>query len=243
MTNMSISEIDPLTDQRWEDFALGHPAATVFHTTAWLRVLRATYGFRPRYLVQTDAAGRITAGMPFVEAKRGRLVGLPFSDFCAPLTTGAGEVPFEDLGRAGVRDVTSIEVRGDGGIGLEAKGFVKGPRFLHHVIPLDADAGTLLKRAGHSPRYNARKAEANGVRARVGRTLEDVRTFYELMVMTRRNSGLFPSRAASSTTSMRSSSPGGEAMFCSPSTRAASSPARCAATASGSASPRPASRT
>ena len=42
---MSAHTFDPLSDSRWDDLVLTHPAASVFHSRGWLVALQRTYGF------------------------------------------------------------------------------------------------------------------------------------------------------------------------------------------------------
>src|SRR5260370_19870914 len=44
---MNVYSFDPLQDPRWARFVQGHPRASVFHTSGWLRSLQRTYRFAP----------------------------------------------------------------------------------------------------------------------------------------------------------------------------------------------------
>ena len=81
--------MNPLVDSEWDDAISMHPDATIFHSTAWARVLVDTYGHRPCY-VQMSLNGSLLALVPMMEVQsvltRSRGVCLPFSDYCAPLT-------------------------------------------------------------------------------------------------------------------------------------------------------------
>ena len=76
--------IDPRTEPAWDTFIAAHPAATVFHTAAWCRVLAETYGYRPQYVGAFDGQGQLQAAVPLMLVQSWltskRLVGLPFSD-------------------------------------------------------------------------------------------------------------------------------------------------------------------
>ena len=66
---MHVYEIDPTTDQRWEEFLGQHRQASVFHTTKWLRALQMTYGHIPAVFT-TSAPGRVlTNGIPFCKSQ------------------------------------------------------------------------------------------------------------------------------------------------------------------------------
>lgn len=90
---MTVIEIDPCTDARWQQIITRHPS-DVFHSPAWMTVLSRTYGFSPRALIRLDEDGDPVAGLPFCEVTDlfpTRLVCLPFSDFCDPLIRHADD--------------------------------------------------------------------------------------------------------------------------------------------------------
>src|ERR1043166_115885 len=93
-TNLDITLIDPLSGSTWNDLLLTHPDATIFHTSAWARVLARTYGHQPFYL-HFARGGSSVALLPLMEVAS-RVTGLrsvcvPFSDYCAPLLFGDAE--------------------------------------------------------------------------------------------------------------------------------------------------------
>lgn len=189
---MRIETIDPRTTPEWDAFVASHPEATVFHTSAWCRVLTDTYRYKPMYVVSRGATGLITGGVPLMVVDSlltsRRLVGLPFSDVCGPLLS---EVGGERLLNSTLAEVartrsSSVEVRGRGG---EMRGFSNGTVFLQHIIDLTDD---LESKVHNSARRAIRKAEKEGVTVRVSSTLADTRRFYDLMVHTRRKHGLLP---------------------------------------------------
>ena len=82
--------IDPLSDARWQDLVSRHLRATVFHTAAWLRALKKTYGYEPVAFTRCPPAARLEQAIVFCQVRSwltgDRLVSLPFSDHCDPLT-------------------------------------------------------------------------------------------------------------------------------------------------------------
>jgi hypothetical protein len=111
---MTITSVNPLCDERWDEHVDAFAEASFFHRTPWLRVLHDTYGFTPCYILATDT-NETRAMLPMMEVdswltgKRG--VSLPFTDECAPLG-GQGAELFEAaiaLGRQ--RRWKRIEVR------------------------------------------------------------------------------------------------------------------------------------
>ena len=82
--------INPITDSRWPEFILHHPSSSVFHTPAWLTALQRTYGYTPLVLTTSPPGSKIENGIPFCRVNSiltgKRLVSLPFSDHCQPLS-------------------------------------------------------------------------------------------------------------------------------------------------------------
>ncbi|HEX5503695.1 MAG TPA: hypothetical protein VFW96_13815, partial [Thermomicrobiales bacterium] len=84
-----VVEVDPQGDPRWAAFVAAHPAATVYHHPAWLRVLETAHGYRPRHLACEDAAGEVCGVLPLFY-KRGLVTGrclssLPHTPIAGPL--------------------------------------------------------------------------------------------------------------------------------------------------------------
>lgn len=192
---LEASPVNPLEQWRWDDMVADHPQGTFFHGTAWARVLRDTYGHVPRYFCRISG-GRLEELLPVMEVsslltgRRG--VSLPFTDFCAPLSSSASSG--EDLLRrvlafGQTRSWKYFECRG-----LASQKFAAAPSlaFHGHVIDLEAPATTLLARLESSVRRGIRKAEQAGLRVRFGNDLHAVRTYFDLHCQTRRRHGLPP---------------------------------------------------
>src|SRR5262249_20982544 len=90
--------LDPLQDPRWADLVEKHPKASVFHTVAWLRALRLTYGYEPVAFTTSSSSDELKNGMVFCRVNSWltgrRLVSLPFSDHCEPLCDSSEEINF-----------------------------------------------------------------------------------------------------------------------------------------------------
>ena len=93
---MSVHEINPLNDSRWNRLVSEHPSATVFHDPRWLEALRATYGYEPIVFTTSCASGALENGWVFCQVESWltgrRLVSLPFSDHCDPLVNCTEEL-------------------------------------------------------------------------------------------------------------------------------------------------------
>ncbi len=187
--------IDPTVDPVWDRLVASHPGSTVFHASAWMRVLCETYGHKPIGLIwsrkgQAEALLPILVVASVLTGRRG--VCLPFTDFCAPLYFGEFDptVVLNELGRvAQERGWDSFEVRAGLGSGLPAR-----PSLVFHGHSLDLRAGatTLFERFASPVRRAIRKAERNSLNVQSSVSEEGMRDFYRLHVRTRRRHGLPP---------------------------------------------------
>ena len=183
---------NPLADPGWDDLILTHPGATFFHSTAWARVLHATYRAAPCHLVRRGEF-HLRDLLPVMEMRSPltgrRGVSLPFTDQCDPLLhedTGADDA-FARVCQAGMeRGWVFWEGRGDWG--------VSGPSVSHwgHDLKLDRDPDRVFDRFSPAVRRAIRKAEKEGLSVRTETTPESMRAFFELHCQTRRKHGVPP---------------------------------------------------
>jgi FemAB-related protein (PEP-CTERM system-associated) len=79
-------QIEAVADpgEEWDAFVEAHPAATLAHAAAWVRVMREAYGLRSHALLARDAAGHVRGVLPLVSFRTLRgaleLVSMPFLD-------------------------------------------------------------------------------------------------------------------------------------------------------------------
>jgi CelD/BcsL family acetyltransferase involved in cellulose biosynthesis len=189
---MRTDLLDPCTDDRWEDFVGRAEGATMFHHPRWLRLLAARYRYRFEAACLLDDSGRVVAGLPWgrIESRLTgkRLVAVPFSDACPPLTDGA---PEGDLARA------VEEHRQRDGLGLEVRwgmdslpGAVSVHRYWRHTLALEADADAVAKRARSGIRRGAKKALREGLRFERRTDQRALDAFYRLHLQTRKHQGV-----------------------------------------------------
>lgn len=198
----------------WDEKLAAFPGATVFHTSAWARVLTETYGYQPLYLVTGDPAAP-TGILPLMEVdswltgRRG--LALPFTDACTILAHDAETAASLwneaiDLGRS--RKWRWLELRDSPGWLNQAPASTS---FYHHVLDLNvagvpavssvaavagvADPGysnLLFSRFDSANRRAIRKAQQANLTVEITRSAEAMREFFRLMQLTRRRHGLPP---------------------------------------------------
>ena len=188
---MRTELLDPRTDARWEEFIGRAAAATMFHHPAWLALLAARYRYEFAASCVVDDGDRIVAGLPWARIESRltgkRLVAVPFSDACPPLTDGASE---EELARA------VEEHRSETGLGLEVRWRMDAlpgeavKRYWRHTLPLEEDAAAVERRARSGIRRGAKKARKAGLTFEQRTDAGGLDAFYKLHLQTRKHQGV-----------------------------------------------------
>jgi hypothetical protein len=187
--------IDPTQYPNWDKLLLSTPGSTFFHTSAWAKVLRDSYNYKPLYFAILDTGG-IRALIPvmevnsFLTGKRG--VSLPFSDYCEPIISG--EISFRDMLSHVIEHGRKfgwkyLELRGSNAF-LEKE--ISSKNYFGHTLSLEEDPEKLFLRVSHATRKNIRKAERENVDVRFYDSLDSMREFYRLHLITRKHHGVPP---------------------------------------------------
>ena len=192
----SCSERLDRGDSDWDRSVASHPQATIFHTTAWGRILNKTYGHTPFRLTFFEGGGT-AAMLPMMEVNSAvtgrRGVAMPFSDFCEPLrfTAFDSQTLLQKLVESGrERDWRYFELRG--GHTALPHGAVPAERYYGHSLDLTSGPKNLFRRCHSAARRAIRKAEKNHLRVEISSARKAMLDFYQLHAATRRRHGLPP---------------------------------------------------
>lgn len=188
----SLVWFDPLTCPKWDSLLSESPERHFFHTRAWARVLRETYGHRPVYVCRIEQ-DRILSGLPVMEVSHflgRRGVSLPFTDFCTPVGAAVGDRTFLygavlDEGRR--RNWRSFECRDPRQVWPDLR---SSTTYWGHTVDLRPGAELLFKALRGGVRRAVSKAERAGVRVEFSEGLHSMRTFYRLHCQTRKRHGV-----------------------------------------------------
>jgi len=198
---MFVKIIDPSKDTRWSDFISSHKYGSIYHHSAWKEVIQSTYKYTPLYFVLEDDEGRLRAGIPFFLIKSWltgtRLVSLPFSDVCDPLidtienASGLLDAIISAKEKFGA---SYIEIRTQNNSEVfNAYEMKMQPYYQTHVLTLKDDPEVLRKSFHKSCiQRSIKKAEKSNLTVRKGETVKDMRTFYNLHLLTRKRHGVPP---------------------------------------------------
>jgi hypothetical protein len=192
---VEIHVLDPAPTGNWETALSHHPAASIFHSAAWLRVLQRTYGSRLFYLHATRGSAPPLL-LPIVEIKSHltgtRGVSLPFTDLCPPLGSDGGSLNSARdslLAFGRTRGWSYLEIRGGDPPREDTTPAVS---YCAHRADLRLSAAELQSSFAGSARRAWRKAESHGVRVEIGSTMGALRSYCHLHALTRRRHGAPP---------------------------------------------------
>lgn len=182
--------IDPLTDEKWEQFVHSQDTS-LFISTAWLNVLRDTYGFEPEVLALTDHTEKLRSAIcyvPISDFLGNRVVALPFSDHADPIL--AGETEWDELFKALSERFpgTPLTLRVTKHIRqLKSTGFTTVRRAVLHRLDLAQGFDFYWRNAdGGSHRNAVRQAEKKGVEIDLRQDIDALRLYHQLHLSLRK---------------------------------------------------------
>jgi len=183
-----------LDDARWRSLIASHPDATAFHHPAWTAFLAECYGYRPFLATLSSRADELDAGLPMLDVSSRltgrRWIGLPFTDYCFPLTRTPEDLSLLTQALADLRErerLPRIEVRGK--LPAHSNLFHTTP-FVLHVLNLDTDPAEAFSRFSKKCRQYVRKAEKREGLRLLAAGDGDMKTFYRLHVQTHARLGV-----------------------------------------------------
>jgi hypothetical protein len=192
--------VDPIRDPRWLEYLEFHPAASVFHSPAWLEALRRTFNYEPFVATTSSPGALLNNGVVFCRIASPltgrRVVSLPFSDHCEPLA----DKPEELAEIAGAlahyikrERMSYAEVRPRTPGFLMPAGFAPAHDFWLHTLDLTSGVDELF-RSFHKDciQRKIRRAEREGLVAEAGRSDALLHSFYQLLLITRKRLGVPP---------------------------------------------------
>ncbi len=195
-----VKDIRQVGAEAWDRFVERHALGNVYHCSKWHEVIEKTYGYRASYCT-LERGGEIVAALPFVLVHnlltRNRLVSYPFSDACDPLVQDNAELEaligaVEEYRNR--RHVRSAEIRTYRLPG-KVPGFVLdgSPKYCDFVLTLNGDCQQIFRSFHRNCiQRGIRKAQYYRVEIVEGKTFDDMRTFYDLHIRTRKRHGVPP---------------------------------------------------
>ena len=201
--HLTFHLIDPLTDNRWQDFVARHPDSSIFHSVGWLDALARTYSYRPVAYTTALEGNEIHSGQVFCHINSWitgrRLVSLPFSDHASLLLENQNDLL--ELGsllqeKVDRKEYKYVEIRPlVSPVGH--KPFDGSKSFYFHLLSLKGDLQDLFRSFHPScVQRKVRRAEREKLDYTEGRSEKLVQQFYRLLLYSRRRIGLPPQPVA-----------------------------------------------
>ena len=199
-TVIGIDGIDPLRDPRWPEFLQNHPNASIFHSPGWVEALRRTYGYQPVVFTTASPSQGLSNGLLFCRINSRftgrRLVSLPFSDHCEPLTDTTENLT--ELLRFLEQNLQKekwryVELRPLNYRGSSSAGFKQTQASYIHTLNLSPSQDEIFRSFNKdSIQRKIRRAEREGLTYEEGRSEQFLNQFYQLLLRTRRRHQLPP---------------------------------------------------
>ncbi len=196
---LNIKTLTVDSEEHWNIFISKCNNAGVFHTLEWKEIIQKEYGFKPFYLIAEDG-NEICGILPLFQIKSvitgNRLVSLPFSYYCGPLSKNDIVMEFliesakklaEDL------NCRYLELKMQTHIPeqiADKKELSKKDYFFTSILKLSSDPKENWKKLDtRRTRWAINKAIRSGIEIRSGTSTKDLRAFYDLKVETRKKHG------------------------------------------------------
>jgi lipid II:glycine glycyltransferase (peptidoglycan interpeptide bridge formation enzyme) len=192
---LNVKIINPVECPDWDKSLQSMSEFSFFHSTAWARVLMASYGYTPRYVAIYDK-GKLAGLIPFMEIRsvftRKRGVSLPFSDYSTPVIPDDGFFGsiFKWIVAFGRKSGWRyLEIRG----GASIPEYIPASRSYYvHTLRLSENENDMFKRVRNSTKRNVNRALREKVTVKKYNSSEAMSAFYRMNCMTRKKHGLPP---------------------------------------------------
>jgi len=190
--------INPEVDKRWDEYVLRHPSGSIYHHSAWGKVLQLTYDHTPFYVaLERTETGQFEGIVPLLLIKSWltgkRLVSLPFTSYCDRLVPGSELENIISFALEHHPDIDYLELRFLEDINYESGTLEKQSSYVTHILELDVSLEQLFKSFHNtSVRQRIKRAEKNKLKLRMAEQEVDLWEFYELETTVRKKHGLPP---------------------------------------------------
>lgn len=193
---MAAIEVNPVVSiDEWRRYVESHPEGLIYHLPEWKETLEQSFRCQSFYLFARDSERALVGLLPLFQVKSpltgNRLVSLPFSHICGPITDSES-VEAQLVGRAqelcdelGCR---YLEIRAMRRLSVNMR---VSEYFSTYILELSDDPSAVWKKLHKKGvRWAIGKAERDGVTVRIENTIEGMRVFNSLNQRTKRNLGV-----------------------------------------------------
>ncbi|MCZ7393342.1 MAG: GNAT family N-acetyltransferase [Candidatus Methanoperedens sp.] len=188
-----IEIVSKIKDDEWKDFLDKSTKASIYHMPEWKIFLEKTFNYKSYYLFAKDECGEIAGLLPLFHVKSkltgNRLCSVPFSHECGLI---CNENSVRELTNGGFNLFKDLNVDF-----LEIRDYIDSESFQHHnifstyILELSSNTGEVWQKLDKgSVRWAIKRSQKSGVSADTTKNIEDVKEFYELNCMTKKEIGV-----------------------------------------------------
>ncbi len=163
---------EPHDGVSWDQYALGHPAATGYHTLAWRHVIGKVFGHQTYYLMAKNAGGDVRGILPLVYTKS-PMFGRFFTSVA--FVNYGGVLADHETARCALLQAAAETARSVGASHIELRQEqpigTNWPLRSHKVsmrLPLPPDHAVLMKSYPSKLRSQIRRAQKEGMVVKIG---------------------------------------------------------------------------
>jgi FemAB-related protein (PEP-CTERM system-associated) len=180
-------------EKEWNSFLNKSDGATIYHTPEWKRFLEKTFGYKSEYLFANNESEDIIGFLPlfYIKSKLtgNKLCSVPFSHICDPIGT-------KDASRYLLEEAINLFQKSNLNF-LEIRGTINDERFMNlnsfstyilELSPKPDDVWSKLNKG--SVRWAIKKARNAGVTVETTRDIGDLKEFYEINALTKKDLGV-----------------------------------------------------
>jgi hypothetical protein len=187
-----IEIVTSVKEDEWERFLSDCEYATIYHTPYWKKILEETFNYKPYYLFSQDETGKVIGLLPlfYINSKLTgkKLCSLPLSHQCGYI---GSEVAFQDIINRSIElgnelCVDHFEIRSP----VDYSDFHVKNDYSTYVLELTQPQDTWKRLDKGSVRWAIRKSQKNGVNVTTTEARDDVKKFYELNCITKKELGV-----------------------------------------------------
>jgi serine/alanine adding enzyme len=204
MSDITITVTQSCSTKEWDEYVSSHPVSTIYHSPEWSQILEDSLGYKPFHLFARNGDGKLCGVLPLVMVKSlltgNHLVSLPFSYVCGAITDSPEALSYLIKEAKILCDsikCSHIEIRvgnnEDPSIDKSPwmqNSFEVSRQFSTYILGLSSPDVVWKKLDSKSVRWAVGKARKDGVQVRKGNSIQDIRTFYNLNLKTKRRIGV-----------------------------------------------------
>lgn len=180
-------------EEEWKEFLSNCNSATIYHTPEWKKFLEDTFHYKPYYFFAKNESGEIVGFLPMFQIKSrltgNRLCSVPFAHICGPVGNEnlLGDLVSSSFNLFNDLKLDSFEIRES----IKFDGFHQKNSFSTHILELPPEIKAVWQRLDKgSVRWAIKKSENSGISVSKAENIEDLKKFYELNCVTKKELGV-----------------------------------------------------